>query len=98
MTDASDSDRIDGMIARMAEIEAMAGQEMSRREIAALQAEHAHLALVIANAESRRLRIKAIQMEHKQRVLDAYYRQERDDLRAMRERKAAVEYAGRKRL
>jgi hypothetical protein len=97
-TDEDQAARMDRLIARMAEIEAMQGQELPRREIVRLKIEHAQLGAVIADSESKRLRRKLAEYEHRDRVLDAFDKMERDDLKAFREKKHAVELAARKRL
>lgn len=97
-TDKEQSDRMEKAIARMAEIEAMAGQEMSQREIFSLTIEHTQLALVIADSERKRLSRKVAEYEHRDRVLDAFDALEQNDLTAFREKKHAVQLAGRKRL
>ena len=97
-TDEEQAARMDRLIARMAEIEAMQGQQLPQREIARLRIEHSQLGAVIADSESKRLRRKLADYEHRDRVLGAFDRMERDDLTAFREKKNAVELAGRKRL
>ena len=97
-TDEEQAARMDRLLARMAEIEAMEGQEMTRREIFKLQLEHAHLGAVIADSESKRLRRKLAQYERRDRALSAFDRMERDDLKEARERKRSVEMAAKKRL
>ena len=97
-TDEGQAARMDRLLARMAEIEAMQGQELPNREIVRLQIEHAQISAVIADSESKRLRRKLAEYEHRDRVLDAFDRMERDDLKAFREKRHAVELAGRKRL
>lgn len=97
-TDEEQAARMDRLLARMAEIEAMQGQELPRREIVRLKIEHAQLGAVIADSESKRLRRKLAEYEHRDRVLDAFDSMQRDDLKAFREKKLAVEFAARKRL
>ncbi len=65
--DLDESNRIDAMMRRMGEIEAMAGREMPHREVIRLLIEHGQLTIAIPAAESRRLRIKAAQMEAEER-------------------------------
>lgn len=60
--------------------------------------EHAQLGAVIADSESKRLRRKLAEYEHRDRVLDAFDSMQRDDLKAFREKKRAVELAARKRI
>lgn len=96
--DEDQAARMDRLLARMAEIESMQGEEMPQREIARLKIEHAQLGAVIADSESKRLRRKLAEYEHRDRVLEAFDRMERDDLKVFREKKRATEIAGRKRL
>lgn len=65
--DREEIERIDAMMRRLGEIEALAGQEMSHREVIRLAIEHAELSIAIPDSESRRLRIKAAQMEAEER-------------------------------
>ena len=65
--DREEIERLDAMMRRLGEIEAMAGQEMSHREVIRLAIEHSQLSIAIPDAESRRLRIKAAQMEAEER-------------------------------
>lgn len=65
--DREEIERIDAMMRRMGEIEAMAGQEMTGSEARRLTIEHWQLAMAIPAAESRRLRIKAAQMRAAER-------------------------------
>lgn len=65
--DRDEVERIDAMMRRLGEIEAMAGLEMTQREARRLMIEHWQLAIAIPAAESRRLSIKAAQMEAEER-------------------------------
>ncbi|GLK63604.1 hypothetical protein [Paracoccus kondratievae] len=65
--DREDIERIDAMMRRLGEIEALAGQEMSHREVIRLTIEHAQLSIAIPAAECRRLGIKAAQMAAEER-------------------------------